>query len=274
MPAMGQTPQHRIPADVVTAIGDHLDVRRRAKRVADTLGQSGLPEQASHESDHIDAPIVGQAEHRPADSAEAGRLKGKLLSDWRLVKRARFNAAKRLRNRYDAGQFAFAISGIYGFLVPMFLLQFDSYLSNFAAIVISFVAAVAGALSFTMAMHYQHKDFKLRAGQLHECARRINNLSRHLSATHIAAPEDLRPFIHHYDDILATCENHDDVDFALARLTDNPKNLAADEQAAWKYERWLLKWSLFRHTYAVCAVVWLLPLMIGGVIWMTLVPKG
>ena len=195
------------------------------------------------------------------------------MHDWRLVKRARFNASKRLRNRYEAGQFAFAVSGVYGFLVPLFLLQFDGYLTNFAAMVISFVAAVAGALSFTIAIQYQQKDFKLRAGQLHECARRINNLSRHLAATRVARTEDLRPFIHHYDEVLATCENHDDVDFALARLTDNPKRLDAEELDEWKRERWRQTWRLYRQTYTVCVIVWLLPIFTGLIVWLALAPK-
>ncbi len=204
---------------------------------------------------------------------EAEQLKKKLMSDWRLVKRARFNAAKRVRNRHEAGQFAFAVSGIYGFLVPLFLLQFDSYLTTFAGMVISFVAAVAGALSFTIAIQYQQKDFKGRAAQLHECGRKINNLSRHLSATPISRTEDLRPFIHHYDEILARCENHDEIDFALARLTDNPKKLNAQDLAEWKRERWILKFRLYRQTYTVCAIVWLLPLVIGCIIWWTLAPS-
>ncbi len=249
-----------VPEAVVASIGDQLDVRRRARHA----GEEG----ASSAAFHADGEHLISAEH-----SEAARLKANLLYDWRLVKRARFNASKRLRNRYEAGQFAFAISGIYGFLVPLFLLQFDGYLSNFAAMVISFVAAVAGALSFTIAMQYQQKDFKVRAGQLHDCARKINNLSRHLSATQLARPEDLRPFIHHYDDILATCENHDDIDFALARLASNPRDLSPEDASAWRRERWMLTWRLYRQTYTVCVVVWLLPLVVGAVVWFALAPK-
>ena len=253
-----------VPDNVVTAIGDQL--RRR------TFDVPSAQDQAS-ETDAEAAPALDKATNLPP-ADEADRLKRKLLSDWRLVKRARFNASKRLRNRYEAGQFAFAVSGVYGFLVPLFLLQFDGYLTNFAAMVISFVAAVAGALSFTIAIQYQQKDFKLRAGQLHECARRINNLSRHLAATPVNRTEELRPFIHHYDEVLSTCENHDDVDFALARLTDNPRKLDAEQLAEWKQERWRQKWRLYRQTYTVCGIVWLLPLLTGLLVWMALAPKG
>ena len=253
-----------VPDNVVTAIGDQL--RRRAFDVPTTSDQAGETEAEA-------APALGKAAGPPPPD-EADHLKRKLLSDWRLVKRARFNASKRLRNRYEAGQFAFAVSGVYGFLVPLFLLQFDGYLTNFAAMVISFVAAVAGALSFTIAMQYQQKDFKLRAGQLHECARRINNLSRHLAATPVNRTEDLRPFIHHYDEVLSTCENHDDVDFALARLTDNPRKLDAEQLVEWKQERWRQKWRLYRQTYTVCGIVWFLPLLTGLLVWLALAPKG
>lgn len=253
------SPKTDVPTAVVASIEDQLGARRRARLVAEaTQGHAGNGTQG------------GEPSHT---MTEADRLKVHMLRDWRLVKRARFNAARRLRNRFEAGQFAFAVSGIYGFLVPLFLLQFDGYLSNFAAMVISFVAAVAGALSFTIAMQYQQKDFKVRASQLHDCAREINNLSRHLTATQLARPEDLRPFIHNYDDILARCENHDDIDFALARLADSPRNLTGDALRNWRRERWVLKWRLYRQTYSVCAVVWLLPIVIGVIIWLSLAPK-
>ena len=246
------------------SIGDQLSERRRAARIT-----------AAVEPAESNARKRGVAETAITSVLdEARRLKSKLMYDWQLVKRARFNASRRLRNRYDAGQFAFAVSGIYGFLVPLFLLQFDGYLSNFAAMVISFVAAVAGALSFTIAMQYQQKDFKLRAGQLHDCALKINELRRHLSATQVTDPAELRPFINHYNSILSACENHDDIDFALARLTDNPKKLSPEELRGWKYERWLLKWRLYRQTYTICAVVWLLPLITGTIVWLTLAPAS
>ena len=261
---MAASRENSVPSNVVTSIGDQLSQRRRAARIAAT----SEPAEANGRKRGLADDAV------TALRDEAQRLKSKLMYDWQLVKRARFNASRRLRNRYDAGQFAFAISGIYGFLVPLFLLQFDGYLTNFAAMVISFVAAVAGALSFTIAMQYQQKDFKLRAGQLHHCALKINELRRHLSATQVTEPADLRSFINRYNSVLAACENHDDIDFALARLTDNPKKLSPDELREWKYERWLLKWRLYRQTYAICAVVWLLPLIIGTIVWLSLAPAS
>lgn len=261
---MAASQDNSVPNNVVASIGDQLSARRRASHlvVAAEPDQDGTENEAAATHD-----LTSVFE-------EARRLKRRLMYDWLLVKRARFNASRRLRNRYDAGQFAFAVSGIYGFLVPLFLLQFDEYLSNFAAMVISFVAAVAGALSFTIAMQYQQKDFKVRAGQLHDCALKINELRRHLSATQVASPNELRPFINHYNTLLAACENHDDIDFALARLTDNPKKLEPDELREWKYERWLLKWRLYRQTYTICVVVWMLPLVVGLIVWLTLAPKG
>ena len=261
---MAASRENSVPSNVVTSIGDQLSKRRRAARIAATAEPA--------EANARKGELLVDGESVVLD--EARRLKARLMNDWQLVKRARFNASRRLRNRYEAGQFAFAVSGIYGFLVPLFLLQFDGYLSNFAAMVISFVAAVAGALSFTVAMQYQQKDFKLRAGQLHDCALKINELRRHLSATQVTDPVELRPFISHYNSILAACENHDDIDFALARLTDNPKKLSPDELRDWKYERWLLKWRLYRQTYTICVVIWLLPIITGVTVWLTLAPKS
>ncbi|MEO0672779.1 MAG: SLATT domain-containing protein, partial [Pseudomonadota bacterium] len=104
----------------------------------------------------------------------------KLLRDWRIVKAARFNAARRLRNKHEAAQLTFALSGIYGFVVPLFTLQFAGELGDLNARLISFVAACAGALSFIIAMHYQWQSFPERAKALHDCALGINDLRKHL----------------------------------------------------------------------------------------------
>ena len=270
---MAEVRKIQVPDSVVDAIRDQFE---SPAAVADTGGtvepivrqpriERRAPEPAHHHPHH-------HHHEQQEDDQEAEKLKRRLLGNWRLVKRARFNAAKRLRKRHEAGQLTFAISGIYGFLVPLFLLQFDSYLTSFAATVFSFGAAVAGALSFTIAMQYQQKDFKGRAAQLDECALKINNLSRHLMATPVGRSEDLRPFIHHYDEILSRCENHDEIDFELARISYQPKNMTDEELSQWKRERWLLRFQLYRQTYTICAVVWLLPFVIGFVIWWALAP--
>lgn len=205
------------------------------------------------------API----EHNPTEpiptyaGPDLRELTAQLLRDAAIMKRARFNAAQRLRKKHDAGQFTFAISGVYGFLVPLFTLQFGTFLSPLATNLITFAAASAGAISFVVAMLYQQQAFQQRSDQLHTCGRKLNNLRRTLKATRISDDQQLRTVYHHYDVILGECENHDDIDYRMA--TQSPQTMR-------------LRMRLFIETYAVCVFVWLAPPLIAIATWTALSP--
>ncbi|MEO1206794.1 MAG: SLATT domain-containing protein [Pseudomonadota bacterium] len=183
------------------------------------------------------------------------KLTDDLLSDTTIMKRARFNAAQRLRKKDEAGQLAFAISGIYGFLVPLFTLQFGDILTPLTANIIGFAAASAGAISFILAMHYQQQRFEQRAEQLHTSGMQLNNMRRALKATHITNAQQLRNFYTHYDAILKLSENHDEIDYAMARSPRTGLGLRS---------------RLFVETYAVCLFIWLAPPLIASAIWVLL----
>jgi len=267
---MSAQPDDRPTPRVASAIADF---RREPDGLAGRRHSAVRNRQAAA---HLDtAPQAVDSAPSPDHASDAAKAhRDRLLRDWRIVKSARFNAAKRLENKYHAGQFAFAISGIYGFLVPLFTLQFASYVTPFTGSVISFVAAVSGALSFVIAMLYQTQDFKGRAVSLHRCARQINNLSRHLAATTIDQIEHIRPFIQSYDQILAGCENHDEIDYRIARHRRRPKpGSAADTRRWWVQKVWLSARS-YVQTYGVCLIVWLAPPLIGLLLWTSLAPRG
>ncbi|MEO1280877.1 MAG: SLATT domain-containing protein [Pseudomonadota bacterium] len=189
------------------------------------------------------------------DGPDLQKLTADLLGDASVMKRARFNAAQRMRKKHEAGQLAFAISGIYGFLVPLFTLQFGNILTPLTANIIGFAAASAGAISFILAMHYQQQRFEQRAEQLHTSGMQLNKLRRALKASHITSGQQLRNFYSHYDAILRESENHDDIDYAIAR---SPKITL------------LLRARLFLETYAVCLLIWLAPPLIASSVWVGL----
>ncbi len=187
-----------------------------------------------------------------------------------IVKRARFHAAERLESKHNAGQLAFAIAGIYGFLIPIFILQFKANLTPFTASIIDFVAVVSGALSFTIAMLYQERDYKGRARRLHACALEINQLLQQLSVSRINRETDLQGFVQHYGAILSRYENHEHIDYQIAIARDSRAAAASsDEDDRGETMRWLLV-RRFLITHGLTVAVWLVPPAIGLVAWLAL----
>ncbi len=142
----------------------------------------------------------------PVDDELITKEQDVLIANCTIMKRALFNAGKRLERKHAAGQFTFALSGVYGFLVPLFTLQFEPFLTALVTYVISFTAATAGAVSFVVAMLYQQKDLARRARLFYEAGRQINKLGKDLKVIRFTETAELRRFMHHYDEILARAE--------------------------------------------------------------------
>jgi hypothetical protein len=92
------------------------------------------------------------------------------LRDWRLVKRARFNAAKRFERKQNASTIAFAFAGIIGFLVPVYALLFKDALTAHTKNVLDFTAFITGALSLGLGLMEQAKDYPAKARRFDQCA--------------------------------------------------------------------------------------------------------
>ncbi len=194
-----------------------------------------------------------------------------LVRNCLIMKSTLFNAGKRLERKHASGQFTFALSGVYGFLVPLFTLQFEPYFpSGLVSHTISFTAATAGAVSFVVAMLYQQQDLSRRAERFYEAGRRMNKLGKDLKVTQVRHPDDLRRIMHHYDEILADCENHDEIDYEFARLGYRPKDNREGRLDRWIRERRRLDIRFVFQTYSLIAVVWMVPPAIGLWVWFSL----
>lgn len=200
----------------------------------------------------------------PADGAREA-----LVAKLALVKQTRFNAAKRLEAKHDVGQLALAIAGIYGFLIPLFTLQFKGTIIPSTVAIIDFVAVLAGVLSFAMGFLYQERDYKGRAARLHRCALEINQLRNQLETTIVSDVRVLQDFVKRYSDILAANENHDDIDFKIAleqqaRFAAGANTAAISKRLAW------LELRCFLSTHGLSIAIWIVPPLIGVGLWLLL----
>jgi SMODS and SLOG-associating 2TM effector domain family 5 len=211
---------------------------------------------------------------RPVELAAAPRGStracDKYLRDWKLVKRARFNAAKRLERRQSASTLAFALAGVIGFLLPFYVLLFKDALTLHTKNVLDFTAYVTGALSLLVGLIEQAKDYPAKAHRFHQCGRRVNALVRRLA---FASPHDydLYPLIEQYERALEECgENHDDIDYDIATAQQQLEE-AYDKEAA-KRELKRLKLIESATIYWLYAATWVTPALFGILLWWTLYP--
>ena len=126
-------------------------------------------------------------------------LKAKLLSDWQLVKRARFQAADRLGRRNSASLFTLSMVALYGGLITVFVLIFKDSLTSHMRNICDWVSVVANWLTLTFSLTEQIKDYSGQSRALHECAQKVNDLRKHLQATPISASQQLIPFVKAYE---------------------------------------------------------------------------
>ena len=198
------------------------------------------------------------------------------LRDWSIVRRARFNAAKRCERKQAASTLAFAIAGVIGFLVPVYTLLFDDALSHHAKSVLDFTAFVIGALSLVLGLIEQAKDYPAKARRFDFCGRRVNSVLRRLTITPVIEGEDLHPLIVEYERALDECDlNHDDIDHELALVQEELALAPAPElrkRAAARLRR--LRWLERFQVYGLYVFAWLGPVLIGVVIWFFLPPAS
>src|SRR3979409_646541 len=110
----------------------------------------------------------------PRSRPPPASARDKYLGDWRLVKRARFNAAKRYERKQSASTIAFALAGIIGFLVPVYTLIFKEALGEHTKSVLDFTAFVTGSLSLILGLIEQAKEYPAKVRQFDLCGRRVN----------------------------------------------------------------------------------------------------
>jgi hypothetical protein len=218
----------------------------------------------------LDETIAGPHPAAPANVVAApfpaGRraLQDKLLRDWKLVKRARFNAAKRLERKQDASIATLAIVAFYTGSITLFTLAFKDGLPEHTRSVLEFVSQFFGFFTLIVGLIEQLKDYPGRARELHECARRINALQKQLAATPIARDSELVPFIQAYDRFIADCRpNHDDVDYALAAAAGR----RGEDDGPFSPSGRRHLWARFRfslNTYWLYVAIWVAPILVAA----------
>jgi hypothetical protein len=207
---------------------------------------------------------VAAAARRPAS------LRDKYLRDWKVVKRARFNAAKRFERKQAASTLAFAIAGVIGFLLPFYLLLFKDALTTHTKNVLDFTAYVTGALSLMVGLIEQAKDYPAKARRFDLCGRRVNVLVRRLSLS-VHHEQELYPLIEEYERALDECnDNHDDIDYEIAQAQQQLED--AIDKAGAKQQIARLRLIERVKIYRLYAAIWVTPALIGLVMWWTLSP--
>jgi len=205
---------------------------------------------------------IAAAARRPAS------LRDKYLRDWKIVKRARFNAAKRFERKQSASTMAFALAGVIGFLLPFYLLLFKDALTTHTKNVLDFTAYVTGALSLMVGLIEQAKDYPAKARRFDLCGRRVNVLARRLALS-VHPDQDIYPLIEQYERALDECqENHDDIDYHIANAQQEFEE-AVDKEAA---SRQLARLKLIEDVkiYWLYATTWVTPALIGILLWWSL----
>ena len=211
--------------------------------------------------------LVAATGRRPATARE------KYLKDWKLVKRARFNAAKRFERKQSASTLAFAFAGVIGFLIPFYTLLFKGSLTTHTKNVLDFTAYVTGSLSLIIGLIEQAKDYPAKARRFDLCGRRVNSVLRRLTTTPITYDQELHPLLEEYERALEECnDNHDDIDYDIAKAQQELEDSPNKEKARKRVGR--LKMIERVQLYWLYAATWVLPMLIGGVLWWTLYPES
>jgi len=219
----------------------------------------------------------------PEDDLEA--VRDKYLHDWQIVKRARFNASKRYERKQGASTLAFASAGTIGFVVPFFTTLFKSALEPYTINIMDFVSYITGALSVSIGLVEQAKNYPIVSKSFHTCGLEVNGVLRRLRAQTRPTFEQLETIVLDYERALERCElNHDEIDSNIAYAQDDVANVRAlsknNPKLFDKIERLegklrTLRWKELIQIYWLYWAVWLLPTVGGIAIWWALpAPPG
>ena len=219
----------------------------------------------------------------PVGREPMAETRAKYLRDWRIVKAARFNAAKRLERKQAASLIAFALAGTAGFVVPFFTLTFAEKLAPHTKSVLDFACYVSGALSLSVGLVEQARNYPALAARFHKCGLAVNSVLRRLRNARTPDEQLLNELSHAYEQALEDCDaNHDDIDQAIAYAKDELDQLERQaasrpqipamrvEAARRKLSRLRLQEAL--GIYWLYTLVWLGPALLGLVVWIALAP--
>ena len=184
------------------------------------------------------------------------------------MKRARFNAAKRYERKHSASTIAFAIAGIVGFLVPFYSLLFRDVLTVHTKNVLDFTAFVIGALSLTLGLIEQARDYPDKARSFNLCGRRVNSVARRLTTSPTMHDDQLQELVTQYEAALEECaDNHDDIDYEIAKAQEEIAETQGPAKREATKRLWKLRWLERLQIYWLYGATWVCPLFIGILLW-------
>lgn len=216
---------------------------------------------------------------RPALSswyaAELQEARSRYLREWGLLKRARFNAAKRFERKHQASMLAFAMAGVAGIALPFFTQLFGDAMSQHTRHVFELYGYLAGVLAFGLGLVEQARGYESLSRRFDECGRRVNATLRKLRNNPALDEYVLEQLAGEYQQALDLCDvNHDDIDREIALAQDDREMLrgagdptslklraAADRRLA------ALRWQESFEIYWLYWVALLAPIMLAVAAW-------
>jgi len=202
--------------------------------------------------------------------AEILATRSRYLRDWTLVKRARFNAAKRFERKHDASTLAFAIAGIVGIVLPYFTQLFGSALAPHSKSVIEFYGYVTGALALGLGLVEQAKGYESRSRRFDECGRRVNAVVRKLRNNPALDELALEEVVREYERAIDICDvNHDAIDHDIALAEEDREAARAGATGAGIAEARLNKLRFLEAfgIYWLYGLVFVGPTVLAFIIW-------
>lgn len=193
---------------------------------------SGAPlRDASTTVDVATSDTIGSSRE---DVRDPEKERSSLLSDMKVTKGSRFNAAERLRRRDRRNTVIVSFASAYVIVLTVIPVIFHvpEYISSIITIAVIIFSIVI--LTYSL-IQYSSGD-PVKAEQNHRCAMEINAMRRRLSLLPDVTFENLSLYAKDYDDILQRYNvNHEPVDFETYKIehpTEYP--LLSDKEAIQK----------------------------------------
>jgi len=214
------------------------------------------------------ARSILRAVPKPAPVPSEPAIRAKYRQDWRIVKRARFNAAMRFQKKQDASTMAFALAGLFGFLLPIYTLIFADAVTHFAKDVLDFTSYVVGALALVLGLIEQSKDYPSKSRRLHTCGLAVNKVLRRMASQESLSELDFQQLIEQYETALEVCgDNHNEVDYEIAQAQEFIRSSDTPRRRESRARLRLLKAREFLGIYGLYSAIILLPVVMGLAIW-------
>jgi SMODS and SLOG-associating 2TM effector domain family 5 len=198
-------------------------------------------------------------------------LRRDYLHDWAIVKRARFNAAKRYERKQQASNLAFATLGVVGFMLPYFLLNFHDLLSATTHKLLDFVGYATGLFALVIGLVELARGYESMARRLNTSALEVNSALRKLRATPRIDQDTLNHLVAEYEAALERCDiNHDDIDREIAQAQQSHHETRAAPQPQHLQRLSKLKWREFFEIWGMYLFILPLPGLCALVLWVAL----